>query len=258
MAVSDVELFSSLRYDPLLKSISENTKLLDHGDKESSPFYMLAYHRDRILQAAEHFKYDKAIGVLQGPQGLDNILQKLNEAIDVESSGPLRVRVVVDDSGNIRVETNSIVAVTEETLYPARLPPPNTPAPKVSPLTGGALIIGDDDSVHGDPPTANPWDVMPDPKQTPPSSYTSYKTVSRDMYNSARERVGIKNPTEKKEVLLIADDSGETMEGSLTTPYFWRNGTWTTPPVSSGGQIGTTRRWALEKGYVKFCCWTRS
>jgi 4-amino-4-deoxychorismate lyase len=40
------------------------------------------------------------------------------------------------------------------------------------------------------------------------------------------------------------------LEGSLTSVYFWRQGQWTTPPVDVGlgGQRGTTRRWALEKG----------
>ncbi len=38
----------------------------------------------------------------------------------------------------------------------------------------------------------------------------------------------------------------EVMEGSITTPYFWRRGRWVTPPESAGGNIGTTRRYALE------------
>lgn len=40
------------------------------------------------------------------------------------------------------------------------------------------------------------------------------------------------------------------MEGSLTTPYFNRNGRWVTPPVwdeDHGGQRGTTRRYAIEQ-----------
>lgn len=37
------------------------------------------------------------------------------------------------------------------------------------------------------------------------------------------------------------------MEGSLTTVYFFRGGRWVTPPLASGGQAGTTRRWLLEQ-----------
>lgn len=38
------------------------------------------------------------------------------------------------------------------------------------------------------------------------------------------------------------------MEGSITTPYFARKGKWVTPPTAHGGNVGTTRRWALETG----------
>lgn len=247
MEGSEVELFSSLRYDPLLTTIDANTKL--SKGNVASPFYMLAYHRDRILQAAAHFHFDAAVKVLQGSQGLEVVLRKLSETIDIQSSIPLRVKILLSADGLLKIESNQTPIVTRETLYPSRLPPPkNAIEMEVSPLTGGALTLGDDDSVPGDPLTSHPWDVIPDSIRTAPSDYTSYKTTSRDMYTSARERVGIKDMAEKREVLLVADGNGQIMEGSLTTPYFWRNGKWTTPPVSSGGQIGTTRRWALENG----------
>jgi branched-subunit amino acid aminotransferase/4-amino-4-deoxychorismate lyase len=67
------------------------------------------------------------------------------------------------------------------------------------------------------------------------------------MYDNARKNVGIKNMSEKREVLIISE-SGEIMEGSLTSVYFWREGKWVTPGLDSGGQAGTTRRWALDKG----------
>ena len=38
------------------------------------------------------------------------------------------------------------------------------------------------------------------------------------------------------------------MEGCRTTPYFERGGTWVTPAAECGGNLGTTRRWALENG----------
>lgn len=110
------------------------------------------------------------------------------------------------------------------------------------------MTVGDGDAVHGDPPMSQAWNVLPDTVRTKPSPYTSYKTTSRDMYTAARERVGIKDMAEKKEVLIVSERDGEIMEGSLTSVFFWREGKWRTPPVSSGGQVGTTRRWALEKG----------
>ena len=38
------------------------------------------------------------------------------------------------------------------------------------------------------------------------------------------------------------------MEGSITTPFFNRCGRWITPAESCGGNLGTTRRWALKQG----------
>lgn len=119
---------------------------------------------------------------------------------------------------------------------------------EVSPLTGGALTVGSGGSIHGDPESSNVWIVIPDPQRTTPSPYTKYKTTSRDMYTSARDRAGIKNMAEKQEVLIISEEDGEIMEGSLTTVFFWREGKWITPRLTSGGQDGTTRRWALERG----------
>ena len=43
------------------------------------------------------------------------------------------------------------------------------------------------------------------------------------------------------------NEDGDIMEGSLTTPYFWRGGAWVTPKAESGGNLGTTRRWAVER-----------
>lgn len=201
-----------------------------------------------MLLAAEHFGWAKAANAIRGPEGLKNLLSKLTEAI-AETSSPLRVRTLLNHEGEITIETSATPATTEFNLFPRRLPPPR-PAEKrmvVSPLTGGALSLGPCDSVHGDPPTSDPWLVLPDTVRIAPSPYTSYKTTSRDMYTSARERVGILEMGEKKEVLIVSDE-GEIMEGSLTSVFFWREGNWVTPNVKSGGQVGTTRRWALQKG----------
>lgn len=42
--------------------------------------------------------------------------------------------------------------------------------------------------------------------------------------------------------------SEEIMEGSISTPYFQRGKNWVTPAARQGGNVGTTRRWAMEKG----------
>ncbi|KKY37234.1 putative aminodeoxychorismate lyase [Diaporthe ampelina] len=76
------------------------------------------------------------------------------------------------------------------------------------------------------------------------------------MYDQARARAGLKPTDATQEVLIVDETTRCIMEGSLTTPYFLRGGRWVTPPVAekfsteagSGGQDGTTRRWALERG----------
>ncbi|TVY36943.1 Aminodeoxychorismate lyase [Lachnellula subtilissima] len=249
MAKPELQLFSSLRYDPLLTPLSANTEAWEREIKHPSPFYMLPYHQDRLLQAAEHFDWTIAADVIRGPNGFTYLLKKLTETVDTQSTKPVKIRVLLSKDGTITVELSPTPDSSKEALYPARLPPPKSASKmKVSPLTGGALELGDGDSVRGDPPTNQPFEVIPDTLKTTPSPYTSYKTTSRDMYTNGRQRVGIKDFTARQEVLLV-NDSGEIMEGSLTSVYFWRDGKWMTPNVASGGQIGTSRRWALEKGF---------
>jgi len=244
----DFQLFSSLRFDVLLLESTANSA----QSTSPSPFYMLPYHRDRMLEAAAHFGWLVAAERIRGPEGLQHLLTQLEAAIDIKSSTPLRVRTVLHYDGNITVETNLIPAVPLANLYPARIPPP-APKLEVSPLTGGAMMLGEGDSIqsgitHGNPIYTQPWTVVVDPEKTAPSHFTTYKTTYRDMYTTARARAGIKSMTEPKEVLIISDTSSEIMEGSLTSVFFWRGERWVTPPVSSGGQAGTTRRWLLENG----------
>jgi len=136
-------------------------------------------------------------------------------------------------NGDLSVETSVTPAVPFTNLYPSRIPPP-----KSSRL----------DKEPGDPQQIQPWVLSVDPHRTTPSPFTTYKTTSRDMYTLARERVGIESMTDPKEVFIISDEGGQVMEGSLTSVFFWRGEKWVTPPISSGGQAGTTRRWLLEKG----------
>ncbi|CAG8983173.1 hypothetical protein HYALB_00003999 [Hymenoscyphus albidus] len=246
-------LFTSLRYDPILLTHAPNTQDWEPPATAPSPYYMLPLHRDRLVQAAEHFDWPLAVAAVSGPAGFKNLLSRLETSIDSTSTTPLRVRVVLTKEGTMTIETSPTPPVELENLFPSRIPPPASireAVPSVSPLTGGALT-SPGGKLYGDPPLTNPFIICPDTIRTPPSSYTSYKTTARDMYDGARSRLGIKEWTERREVLLLSTKDGEIMEGTLTTLFFWREGSWVTPAVSSGGQIGTTRRWALEKGLCK-------
>lgn len=93
------------------------------------------------------------------------------------------------------------------------------------------------------------WEFILDTQPTEPSSFTAFKTTQRDVYDSARARVGLESYAEKKEVLMW-NSKREIMEGSLTSIFVWRGEEegWYAPVVSSGGQQGTSRRWVLETG----------
>ena len=68
------------------------------------------------------------------------------------------------------------------------------------------------------------------------------------MYNYARHCASIQSYQDAKEVLLFNKDQF-IMDGSITTPYFFRDGKWITPHMECGGQQGTTRRWAIDQGF---------
>ena len=68
------QLFTSIRYDPLLLTSEENSRP-DLNFITPSPFYMLAYHRDRMLEAAQHFDFLQVEKRLQDGKALHEYLQ---------------------------------------------------------------------------------------------------------------------------------------------------------------------------------------
>ena len=127
--------------------------------------------------------------------------------------------------GTFTVESGPILQVPLAQLFPAALP----------------LHTAESD-----------WRFALDKQATAPSSFTTFKTTSRDAYDAARARLKIVGYTKKKEVLLW-NELEEIMEGSMTSVFVWRGEEegWYTPAAASGGQQGTVRRWALETGRVR-------
>ncbi|KAH0615321.1 uncharacterized protein H6S33_000957 [Morchella sextelata] len=207
----DFSLFSSLRHDRLLLQSPENTTA--SGSTTPCPFYLLEYHRDRMVRAAHHFEWPEA--VIASLEDLNGFRRACEEA----------VRTVLSPEGKLSVTAGSIPQVPVTTLFPSTLPNPSS---------------------LSSPPL---WKIHIDTIPTPASPFTSHKTTFRGHYDAARLRAGIINYTDTTEVVLWNED-GVMMEGSMTSVYFWRNGGWVTPPLESGGNNGTTRRWLLEKGMV--------
>ena len=288
------QLFTSLRYDPLLLTSSENSRP-DLNFVIPSPFYMLGYHRARMLEAAQHFDFHAVAKRLEDGKALhENLLKRVEEwkSNEKKDDQPLKLRILFDTSATMTVDLTPIPPVPLSTLYPTSFDPPSqppkphpanpTPSFQPSPLTGGALTLGATDSLQ---PSSQPeWALKLDTAPTPPSPFTLLKTTNRDMYDSSRSRALPPNLSAPafREVMLYNSVS-ELTEGTLTSLYLYRGGRWVTPPVGvpsaygpstnedegelrepfpgrwghsirsakvgAGGQRGTSRRWALGKGF---------
>jgi len=90
---TDFHLFTSLRYDSLLLACPSNSQPTLNFISPS-PFYMLVYHRDRMLEAAQHFDFHEVEKRLDDGKALHRtLLQKVGEWVDKENNhGPLKVR----------------------------------------------------------------------------------------------------------------------------------------------------------------------
>lgn len=221
------QIISSLRYDPTLPAVaSKGFPGIDVGPL-NSPYYLLPYHRDRLINAASHFRWEKAHEFLT--QDLSHLVQIFDTFIP-DRTKPWRLRILIDCNGACKVEAN--------------------PASQIEPLNFLPFQAPSQPSI---------WRVYVDSQVLVPSAFTTHKTTAREDYAAARVRAGILSPQALEEVLVVNPD-GQVMEGSITTPYFRRRpsgsqGTekdreWVTPPLSSGGNAGTTRRYALDQG----CC----
>ncbi|KAK1760581.1 aspartic peptidase domain-containing protein [Echria macrotheca] len=239
---SEFQLFSSLRYDTALLGVPDSTfRHASWNYVNRSPLYMLDFHRDRMLRAAKHWGWGAAIAALDGQEGLDRLARFILQNIqDDVQTRPLRVRVTISQDGHLGFMSSPVPETPLQNLYPRELPPPGV-------LPGQ----GDEERF----PSRNPeYEVVVTDLRISRSEYTHFKTTKREMYDRARQqaRIGI---SDNKEVLIVNGDDGSIMEGSTTTPYVWRDGRWVTPAVSkafdpesgSGGQDGTSRRWALER-----------
>ncbi|KAF2748349.1 hypothetical protein M011DRAFT_493725 [Sporormia fimetaria CBS 119925] len=264
----DFCIFTSLRYDPLLLTSPENSRP-ELNFVSPSPFYILVYHRDRLLEAAQYFDFQAAIKQLADGKALhEYLLQVVQRHIsDGGKDEPLKIRLLFDKNGTMSADTTSVPPVTLEELFPKSLDPAKQAEQSKQP---------------------GPWLVGLDKEPTPSSPFTLLKTTMRDLYNSARARSLPENPEDpmRTEVMLY-NECDEVAEGTFTSLYLFRGGRWVTPPVGvpsgsfdattlrgetwdegemrmpfagrwghslrsakvgAGGQRGTTRRYALSKG----------
>ncbi|KAI1129094.1 putative 4-amino-4-deoxychorismate protein [Nemania abortiva] len=242
--MDNLQLFTTIRCDPELLKVPDQGFAHVGWNQKPSPFYMLDLHRDRMLKAAIHWGWDAAVKTLEGEAGLQALETLLRTNVTEVADTPQRAKILIDQDGTLSVLKGATGPVHLNNLLPSHLPAPSG--------------VSAEDSSEGEKvPMRNcEFEILTDKQSTTKSEYTHFKTTHRPMYDDARHRATILNATDKREVLLINKDDGSIMEGSITTPYFWRNGRWVTPPVpaefnlsqGSGGNNGTTRRWSLEQG----------
>lgn len=153
------EIFTSLRYDPILRTSNQNSAF---SDGTESPLYMRSLHQCRLLEAAQEFGFDCSDGLAflgDGARFEQYIIREIGkwgtENEDNDPSSPLRVKFVFDRQGSKRVELSMVPKVSLEVLFPSTLElpsdkgttePSNTFEPL--PLTGGALNMGPTDYQH--------------------------------------------------------------------------------------------------------------
>ena len=217
-APKDVEILTTMRYQWNLGKNPENGSLaLTEG---GSTYYMLTYHLDRMLAASQALQWPLAIQALSDESALNWLRDNLDKHRGI-MYWSWKMRVVLSRTGMLTVTRSECGRdISNDAAFPGKL--------SLSP-----------------PLATQTWRIQLSPVPFPTTIYTQHKTTFRSHYDFARSHLTGDNLG--VEVLLM-NHAGEIMEGSLATPYFFRNGKWVTPAKKCGGNQGTTRRWALEKG----------
>ncbi|KAK7517568.1 hypothetical protein IWZ03DRAFT_376494 [Phyllosticta citriasiana] len=231
-------VFTSLRYDPQLATCHQNNNLL-WSFQSNSPFYMLRYHRDRMLEAALFFEWSSVADQLAGDERGEMLETALLREVqlwllarkphgDVElasrekplEKSPLKIRVLFSPTGAMQTDMIPVPQVSLQSLFPPTLDlPPDSSKPD---------------------PT---FTLTLDTDSTPTSPHTLLKTTHRPHYDAARIRSIPKAllPGTAHEVLLW-NSVGEVIEGTFTSVYLFRGGRWVTPPVGGPGILPDDER----------------
>ncbi|MCJ1254080.1 hypothetical protein MMC24_001894 [Lignoscripta atroalba] len=252
---SEFEILTSIRCGGIVDSCIENNDFGYHS-LEKTKYYMFRYHRDRMLAAAQAFGWDKVAAMLRDDAGMefiDRILEShINEKLGYQiSETPLKLRLSITKDLATAVLPTQIPEMPVDNLFPNILP----------------TTISNEVPRH--------WFIYLYPNAITPSLFTKHKTTRRSHYDQARGLISTftahrqrqQQPTpapesettdedntamsirpQQQTEVLLQNPEGEIMEGTFTTPYFFRDGKWVTPAERCGGNLGTTRRWALETG----------
>lgn len=97
----DFQLMTSVRYDPikpwlpsLLASFSQESNFSNSTSSDEtnlqgeSPIFLVVYHRDRLVEAADAFGWSEAAQRLKGVESVNEIQNLAEVAIRKEKGGP--------------------------------------------------------------------------------------------------------------------------------------------------------------------------
>ncbi|KAJ3750820.1 aminotransferase [Lentinula detonsa] len=209
-------LLSSTRYDEILRQFEWN-----NDTDGSSPFFLLGYHFDRLLDASEQHGWHETKRSLS----YACLKEKCREKVEREGKDQAyKVRITLSKEGEIEVAVSPVVPFRTDPMGLARFNPMLDAAPEDSTIN-----------------------VHLDSMSTSSSLFTRTKTTYRVLYDEARARAKIVSPT--SEVVLF-NDNHEITEASISNVSFFRAGRWLTPTTSTGCLPGVLRKWLLEKKVI--------
>ncbi|QSL67044.1 hypothetical protein MERGE_001431 [Pneumocystis wakefieldiae] len=173
-------------------------------------FFLLEKHLQRLVNASIYFGW-KVIDIKQVEEKLWNSVRQL---------GSSRIRLTIDQNGTIDIQ--------------------------ISPFISSGNLFGIFSKDHKK--TDRPWRVYldtiaMDDRLRP---LFCHKTTYRDPYEAARKRLKI----DKEMEVLLYNQYGYVMEGSICNVAFFRNDQWITPSLKDGCLPGVMRETLLEKKYI--------
>jgi len=224
---NDFHVFTTFRLDSNLLTNSVHTEAC--GDRVSD-VYLLPYHYRRLRGAIAKMSGFEVCEALTSLESFEHQIRTAAEKLAIESppdgcqaDGEPQLGIVRRGKACIWPRGHfEISLVPVPSTFPILLPTPETFTSHQTPT----------------------WTVVLDVQATETNLYTEIKTSHRAAYDRARQSAGL-SPSSITEVLLY-NELGEIMDGSITNVYFFRNNKWVTPDVR--GLQGVARQFALDRG----------
>ncbi len=192
-----------------------------------SDFYLLAFHQDKLMNAAKRCNWPtQVVERYSGARGLQVLYAKILLHIheDRRVDGPLQVSLALTEDGVINFSSSP--AFEPGLLFPVDLSDQHT-----EPSLRAFGILYQRSSIR----------VVIDDRILPLPGTLQSSTLQTLNFEDA-------STTQQK---LTVSQYGEVLHGGFTTPYFLRDGIWITPAFSGIAAESVTRRYALEHGLCK-------